>query len=677
MKNILIKNPLFWVGLGLRLLCFFFVPATVAQQYFLPFLDKAVQNFGANPWSLLPPQYFPYGSLLFGVMYIPKFLFFLVFGDAALGLLPLSLLAFKLPLLICDISFLLLLMLFPQTRKSDILKYYWLNPVLIFISYIHCQLDIFAIYFVFLSLYQLFADNSLDKKIVFSSLFLGFATLCKFHVAAVVPLVLLYLWNSEFQAISIKSIMKWLGVYFITVAVGFLPHMMSSNFGYVSLTSPEAGKLFSLSLSLGDNVSLYLGPALILILIARLLLSSRITPLGVLMGAGLLFSTIILSTHAMPGWFFWIFPSFAFFFSTYVSRLVYVFYAAIVLYLIHFIPQEMGWMTNDFIKGLTFTLVQVAIFGLSIGIWSLVSNSEFPFFRRKHPLLIGITGDSGAGKNALSTVFLEMFGNQATSIVEGDDYHKWERGNNRWNDYTHLNPRANHLDTLARHTLALASGRPILKSHYDHSTGHFTEERLIASSKNIIVQGLHTFFPKVLRSALDIKVFVDPDSELRRYWKIKRDVYERGHSLEKVEKSMRDRGSDSRAHIEPQKQFADWIIRAIPYQEITMDKTPEFYNSHYLVNDTPLDFLIENLRKVEGLRVLCEAQKEDMNFIQFEVHGEITKEQVAEVAIKSFGSVRQLTRSSCAPIWQANQHGITQLVCLSLLQRTTYLEEMM
>jgi len=674
------KNPLFWIFLAVKLACFALVPASVVTELFVPFLDAAVKNIGQNPWELLPPNYFPYGSVLFFVVFVPKALLYLVFQDAALANHFLSFAALRLPILAADIYFLHLLLSFPGLRADRIYWFYWCNPVLIFINYVHVQLDIFAVLFVFVSL-----KFMLEEKILPSALAFSAAILCKFHVAILAPLMLAYLWNTKFKKQAVPLLALWTVGVLGAVGMGFLPHLLSSQFHYVSVQSPEALKVFSLAFKLDGQNELYIGFGLVVAALARLVLSSRITKQGLVYASAILLGALLLTTSAMPGWYFWIYPFLALFLTQYSTRLQPVIVASFVFYAVKFFPEYFGFEIPGLISTVSFTLLQMSLFGMLVGIWLFVIKTEMPWLRRSRPLLVGIAGDSGAGKNTLSQTLFDLFGNEATSVIEGDDYHKWDRGHEKWQEYTHLNPRANYLETLSSHVVSLMRGQSIYKTHYDHSMGRFTDAQLVAAQKNIIVQGLHTFYPIVLRNIMDIKIFIAPQESLRKYWKIKRDHADRGHNLARIVSTMKEREVDAAAHINPQRNYSDWVLEYVPYRHNLMDLDaaehlsgvifkgdPEFYQVHHLVNDTPVEMLIEALRKIKTLSVHCENSGNVMNFLKLKVEGHISAAQVEEVATQVFGTLRHLTRSSRPPVWHGGYEGINQLVFLSMVLRSEF-----
>ena len=61
---------------------------------------------------------------------------------------------------------------------------------------------------------------------------------------------------------------------------------------------------------------------------------------------------------------------------------------------------------------------------------------------KNKPFVIGVGGDSGVGKSTLTELLTRLFGQNNVTIIRGDDMHKWERGHDKWNELTHLSPKA-------------------------------------------------------------------------------------------------------------------------------------------------------------------------------------------------------------------------------------------
>lgn len=175
--------------------------------------------------------------------------------------------------------------------------------------------------------------------------------------------------------------------------------------------------------------------------------------------------------------------------------------------------------------------------------------------------IIAISGDSGSGKTTLMKHLMGLFPESKLINLETDRYHKWERGNENYQTITHLNPDANHLELMSNDVYNLKIGNDIYQVDYDHTTGKFTNKQLIESKDNIILCGLHTLYNQKMNDIIDIKVFMDTDRELIKKWKIRRDVDERGHSMERVIQQINSRKEDYYKYIDSQKENADIVIQ--------------------------------------------------------------------------------------------------------------------
>jgi uridine kinase len=170
--------------------------------------------------------------------------------------------------------------------------------------------------------------------------------------------------------------------------------------------------------------------------------------------------------------------------------------------------------------------------------------------------LIAITGDSGSGKTTLSNYIKNLFNNSFS--LECDRYHKWERNNHNWEKYTHLNPEANYITKMKNDVFDLKYGKNIYQINYDHNSGKFTDFKLIKSTPNLIVCGLHALYNQ--NNIINLKVFMDTDDKLKIPWKINRDTIKRGYSEETILKQINYRKNDYQLYILPQKINSDIII---------------------------------------------------------------------------------------------------------------------
>ena len=183
---------------------------------------------------------------------------------------------------------------------------------------------------------------------------------------------------------------------------------------------------------------------------------------------------------------------------------------------------------------------------------------------RRRPIIMGIVGDSAAGKTTITSGIARILGADRVTEVCTDDYHKYDRVERAQRNITALHPDCNYLDIMELHFERLHYGQPILKPVYDHSNGTLVRPRYVVPTEFVIVEGLLAFHNKVLRQFIDILVYLDPPEDIRTQWKIGRDTAKRGYTEAQVLAEMEKRESDSAAYIRPQREFADIVVRFQP-----------------------------------------------------------------------------------------------------------------
>lgn len=177
------------------------------------------------------------------------------------------------------------------------------------------------------------------------------------------------------------------------------------------------------------------------------------------------------------------------------------------------------------------------------------------------PLMLGVVGDSAAGKTTLTQGLAALMGVSEAALVCTDDYHKYSRTERRGLNLTALHPDNNYLDIVAQHLSLLRVGQPILKPMYNHRTGLLEAPEYINPNELVIIEGLLALVTPAMQRCFDVTIYLDPEESLRRQWKVNRDTIERGYRAEDVRDSMTRRHSDSQKYIWPQKEVADLIIR--------------------------------------------------------------------------------------------------------------------
>ncbi len=179
----------------------------------------------------------------------------------------------------------------------------------------------------------------------------------------------------------------------------------------------------------------------------------------------------------------------------------------------------------------------------------------------KRTVLLGIVGDSAAGKTTLSAGLAKILGPERVTSICTDDYHRYNRKQRKELGISALNPACNYLDIAEQHLDLLRRGHPILKPVYNHSTGDFEPPDYIEPREFIIAEGLLGLHTKALRKHYDMKVYLAPEDDLRIQWKLKRDTSKRGYTPEEVFASLNRRGTVSADFIQPQQAHADLVVQ--------------------------------------------------------------------------------------------------------------------
>lgn len=180
------------------------------------------------------------------------------------------------------------------------------------------------------------------------------------------------------------------------------------------------------------------------------------------------------------------------------------------------------------------------------------------------PVLLAVAGDSASGKTTLVRGLVEAMGPDRCTSICVDDYHRYDRAERSKVPFTPLHPAYNYIDIMEQHLQMLATGQPILKPVYDHSTGTFARPEYVEPRQFVIVEGLFPLFTKLSRACFDISVFLDPPEPIRHQWKLIRDTTSRGYTPDQVRRDLELREPDSAAYIRPQRRYADIVVRFAP-----------------------------------------------------------------------------------------------------------------
>ena len=180
------------------------------------------------------------------------------------------------------------------------------------------------------------------------------------------------------------------------------------------------------------------------------------------------------------------------------------------------------------------------------------------------PLVIGVAGGSGSGKTTISSAIVEQIGRDRVALVEHDSYYR-DYGSLPVEERAKINfdhPDSLETELLIEHLRALIDGRPIEKPVYDFTTHSRLPETVTVNPKpTIVVDGILVFTEKELRELMDLKIYVDTDSDLRVLRRLQRDIEERDRTLDSVVAQYLSTVRPMHLQfVEPSKRYADIII---------------------------------------------------------------------------------------------------------------------
>lgn len=179
----------------------------------------------------------------------------------------------------------------------------------------------------------------------------------------------------------------------------------------------------------------------------------------------------------------------------------------------------------------------------------------------RRPIMVAVGGDSGTGKTTLCRGLYDIFGAERIETLCLDDYHALDREQRNAVGLTALDPRANNFAAMEEDLWTLREGGSIAKPIYDHHDGKIKGPERIEPREIVVVQGLFPLYTRALRGLFDVKVWLDPETELKVSWKVQRDTTQRGYTQEQVRAEIDKRQPDIAAHIAPQAKYADLTVR--------------------------------------------------------------------------------------------------------------------
>jgi uridine kinase len=662
------------------ILVVFLAPAT-QSEWFVPFIDNFINDPNIDPWSSHLAAdgnvlAFPYGPVMW-LLLLPFTILGAIGGTIFQGAdTELTAIGFSIGIIVLDMFLLLALLEIVPARRRLVIWLYWLSPIVLYINYWHGQVDIVPVLLLTTSLVAL-----QKRKYKLAGVILGAAFAAKLSMILALPFILIYLVrNNRFRRFS----PAFITAVFATTALLQGPYVLSSAVRTMVLDTPEAKKIYDLSLNLGsfEILLLPLGYALVVYTFWQF----RRMSFGLLLASlGLGFFLVLILSPASPGWFMWIVPLLIMY-QLQSGRTAILLTATFSLLVIAFnLLQSTGstirFLDADFTAPLIDTYSSFGENQLSLLLTVLIASGAVLAYRmardgirnsdhfglRSRPFVLGISGDSGSGKDTLAIAIQGLLGEHSVAHISGDDYHRWDRDQPLWQTITHLNPRTNDLTAMTNSVIDLSESRAVSVKRYDHSVGRFARAMSLRHNDFVVVSGLLVFYVPQLRDRCDTRIFLDMDEDLRRYLKIQRDVEFRGHSIESVEATLESRAEDSNRFIKPQIQHADVVFRIEPARPAQLNNRTSTAPIRLqlrisLRNSLYHEQLIRLLIGGCGLNVDHDLD-DTTSAVELLVVGEVSSEDLATTAKQLIPQAEELL--DVQPNWQDGMIGIMQLVVMA------------
>lgn len=203
-------------------------------------------------------------------------------------------------------------------------------------------------------------------------------------------------------------------------------------------------------------------------------------------------------------------------------------------------------------------------------------------------LIIGIAGGTGSGKTTVVRKIIERLPKGEVAVLPQDSYYR---------DSSHLplekrqeinfdHPNSIEFELLQDHLKQLKVGVAIDQPIYSYLTCTRSEETIpIQPTEVVIIEGILALTQPELRDLMDIKVFVDCDADDRLNRVIKRDIVERGRSVDKVLARYEDVLKPMHLQfIEPTKRYADIIVPQGGNNHVAIDILTQFIQKNLKVS---------------------------------------------------------------------------------------------
>lgn len=181
----------------------------------------------------------------------------------------------------------------------------------------------------------------------------------------------------------------------------------------------------------------------------------------------------------------------------------------------------------------------------------------------ERPLFIGLGGGSGSGKTTVAEALIDRL-DEGVALIQHDAYyrHSPSLSFEERSQVNYDHPDSLETELLIGHLSMLRDGQAVPRPVYDFSSHLRSDEVvMVKPARVVIVEGILVLAEPGLRSELDLKIFVDTDPDVRLARRIRRDISERGRSLDAViDQYFATVRPMHLQFVQPSMRYADLII---------------------------------------------------------------------------------------------------------------------
>ena len=667
------NNYLFKSILILKLFLIIFTTPESYSNWFIPFFQNAISINILSPWSshLFAEgniYSFPYGIVMY-LLYLPLSFLFTLNSDNLINFEIIISIALGLTSLLFDYLTLIFIALITRKfSKKLLLIVYWCSPISIYILYVHGQLDILPVFLLILSLYLIKRN-----KIVQSSLALGMAISSKFSMIVTLPFLIIYLIRDRFLN---KKVTLFLTTLITVLSILVMPFFFNKEYILMVIRSPELMKIFGLFINYGDDLSIYILPTFILLILYLFWRLQRITFDMFMMAVGLGFFILLLLLPPSPGWFLWVLPFLVFYQLRCPSDYLFVSIPFYVFYLIFFtlyssgteflffdLPYYSNTLINDFInrssfKSFIFTGMQASglLICLRMYIYGINRNN---IFNSNSKLLLILIGGVNSASEMLADNLIDMFGIKFANKLSQSNYqkkYKLKSINKKTREYLHS---SYYLSKFSNDIFKLTNKSYKYICNFRENSDNFLTQRKSNDLNFLFITGFHCLYLKRLSKRIDLKIFIDVDKKVKsQYSNIIFDKENPSFNKEEITK-------DERVIYHEQEKNADLIFRIKPINENYIQNSEDQFTPSKLCLTMANGYFHDEL--IHKLIAICSANisitnNKQSDIIELVIDAEISSEDIKQIAIEMIPDIYDLISFSTE--WHGGLIGLIQIVVI-------------